>query len=758
MSNYLKDLTALPYPKSNRVSVPSTADPTQYVSSTEWNTLCAAVDDLRNYVNNVFNVKTFGAKGDGTTDDTAAIQAAITAAGAGGSSGSGGTVLLPPGNYYVTDTLTVGNSYISIVGAGTKHTRFTFNPTSGKPLVKVSAGAFTVFGFFLSGMSFYATPGNTQKKTAIQLVDTSGAVVRYVDVDPLGRFTSTWVGSTSVGIQMQGREQTLIEHVNINADLPIQISADPNISTIGSDHLHMSDTVLMPTTGLGGSCVLIDSGVVVLNMTIDGYNAWLPDKYGLYWADSATATPSLNIKIQGVRCEQHVDATGTSIYINANTGGGSAGIQNLTIEDFRNSSGQNGLYLRGVNTATVRNSMFPTVDGTKSHLDVASCFDLLMENNYVNDTTLVSVSGMTKLFELTRRTTAANMGPTVHWSAATVNPTTLDSVAALNLGTTAATSVAVGRSGATTASIDAATVNVGPNAGTVNVGAAATTVAVGRSGATTATLDATTVNVGPNASTVNLGKSGANVFLPGGALRAGTAAQNTNGVAFTIGLNNGGVAGGGLAGGTGGGNLYTNGQGGAATTTAGETAGQGGSGVSRGGQGGTGAASVNGPGNGGDYIVAGGDAGSQTSGFGNANGGGGYLRGGVGRGTGTAGKAVVGDTNTSEVDLGSSSAVTVVKGGFAPVYRSAATPVTVATSDYRVGVSGTGARAVTLPAANTCKVGQEIIVLDVGNSTGVITISRSGSDTINGGTTTTISTAFGSVRLVTDGVSAWYIS
>jgi Pectate lyase superfamily protein len=42
-----------------------------------------------------FNVRDYGAVGDGTTDDTAAIQAAINAANAGG----GGIVFLPPGTY-----------------------------------------------------------------------------------------------------------------------------------------------------------------------------------------------------------------------------------------------------------------------------------------------------------------------------------------------------------------------------------------------------------------------------------------------------------------------------------------------------------------------------------------------------------------------------------------------------------------------------------------------------------------------------------
>ena len=57
------------------------------------------------------NVRDFGAKGDGTTDDTAAIKAAIAAAG-------GGTVFFPLGTYVVSDTL-VQPDMQTWLGAGT---------------------------------------------------------------------------------------------------------------------------------------------------------------------------------------------------------------------------------------------------------------------------------------------------------------------------------------------------------------------------------------------------------------------------------------------------------------------------------------------------------------------------------------------------------------------------------------------------------------------------------------------------------------
>jgi hypothetical protein len=59
-----------------------------------------------------YNVQSFGAVGDGSTDDTIAIQSAVNAAAA-----VGGTVYIPTGHYRTTSSLLVPGG-VSVVGAG----------------------------------------------------------------------------------------------------------------------------------------------------------------------------------------------------------------------------------------------------------------------------------------------------------------------------------------------------------------------------------------------------------------------------------------------------------------------------------------------------------------------------------------------------------------------------------------------------------------------------------------------------------------
>lgn len=81
------------------------------VNPTNWNLF---VDRINELGNKVYDVKDYGAAGDGVTDDTTAIQAAIDAAEAA----SGGVVFFPLGKYMISAVLTVTESNIELIGVG----------------------------------------------------------------------------------------------------------------------------------------------------------------------------------------------------------------------------------------------------------------------------------------------------------------------------------------------------------------------------------------------------------------------------------------------------------------------------------------------------------------------------------------------------------------------------------------------------------------------------------------------------------------
>lgn len=91
---------------------------------------------LRN-VYRVFNVRDYGATGDGTTDDTSAIQSAIDTATVGG------TVYAPPGDYLINGTINLKSS-IRLIGAGMDNggtlvsTTFRRASTTGNPVFRVN--------------------------------------------------------------------------------------------------------------------------------------------------------------------------------------------------------------------------------------------------------------------------------------------------------------------------------------------------------------------------------------------------------------------------------------------------------------------------------------------------------------------------------------------------------------------------------------------------------------------------------------------
>ena len=112
-------------------------------------------------------------------------------------------------------------------------------------------------------------------------------------------------------------------------------------------------------------------------------------------------------------------------------------------------------------------------------------------------------------------------------------------------------------------------------------------------------------------------------------------------------------------------------------------------------------------------------------------------------------------------DLASAAAARVNLGVDARIthaFTSFVIPVTA----KEVATSGAGAAvAWTLPAASAVNAGYEILIIDeVGGCSGinVLTINRAGSDTINGSTSQTITTAYGALRLISNGSNTWTLA
>jgi hypothetical protein len=105
---------------------------------TEWN---------GNGQHGVFNVRDYGATGNGTTDDTASIQAAVNAAGV-----LGGVVYVPPGTYLISAAILLG-SKTTLQGAGTASILYAADYINGYPVSETNNVAMVASSNYLDGGS-----------------------------------------------------------------------------------------------------------------------------------------------------------------------------------------------------------------------------------------------------------------------------------------------------------------------------------------------------------------------------------------------------------------------------------------------------------------------------------------------------------------------------------------------------------------------------------------------------------------------------
>jgi hypothetical protein len=123
-------------------------------------TIGASLSDTR------LNVKMFPwlAKGDGVTDDTAAIQAAIDWV---GGLTYGGTVYFPEGKYKITDTLTVADNNVALLGASQYSSQILRDTAFGESLYVGTGAADPLSNFYMGRLKFIDEGTNNQSGTQI---------------------------------------------------------------------------------------------------------------------------------------------------------------------------------------------------------------------------------------------------------------------------------------------------------------------------------------------------------------------------------------------------------------------------------------------------------------------------------------------------------------------------------------------------------------------------------------------------------------
>ena len=290
------------------------------------------------------NVKSFGAKGDDSTDDTTAIQNAINSL-TGSGVGKGGIVYLPPGIYRISASLTFGNTANAITLKGSS-THFPIMNNGGS-IIRVT---------------------NTSGINAIEINNASSIAITNLGIDHASSSSGTAIKATSTtskqgvtidqvyildhskGIELNGYANSIIRNSEIRNQPDNANSTHAILLKKGSDarqdQLRMENVIVEGLVD-GSTRHQYSKGLLVEDWT---NSLWIKDccflrnKYGIYFDQSMggeTADAAAFHRIENCDVDQN-DSDGVFI-----DGGYAIWVQNCYLSSNINSGLVTGENFRG---------------------------------------------------------------------------------------------------------------------------------------------------------------------------------------------------------------------------------------------------------------------------------------------------------------------------------------------------------------------------------------------------------------------------
>jgi hypothetical protein len=213
----------------------------------------------------VFNVMDYGAIGDGTTDDTVAVQNTINAANTAG----GGIAYFPKGTYLVSTLVYAANVTLQGQGKnGALVSQITQKGGTPSPILTEPGTSFPYLGVAIDGIAFDAFNNQTSNTGGIRLRGTTNAQITNCRV----AFTANWgiqvIGGGTAGtgdamyvnIDHNKIENLLANAAGIQVTVPSLNGSHPDGCVITHNFLHFSA-----------------SGTVGVKVDAGGFNSLGPD-------------------------------------------------------------------------------------------------------------------------------------------------------------------------------------------------------------------------------------------------------------------------------------------------------------------------------------------------------------------------------------------------------------------------------------------------------------------------------------------------